>query len=146
MENYQNRVCSVCGDHVVLGGESNSVPMFQDDSAICAECSGKGYRFCEECKKPFNANQVDYKNFKYVYSLFKWKEIDPVGKFCSNECYNMELLDEEISYHNLTLLEVQQLKIHDEKSEEEKEYMVNNAINRIKELEGFKKDLVALRN
>ncbi|MGG3561624.1 hypothetical protein ABES03_08470 [Neobacillus rhizosphaerae] len=145
MDKYLNRTCSVCSEKVELNGDTGSIPIFQDKEAICGKCSGEGWRFCEKCSKTFNFRKVDYSQFKQLYSLFRWREVIPTEKYCSNECYNIELLDEEISMNQLSVIEVEVMKIHEEKTQAEKDLIVETAKQRIEELEGFKNRLKASR-
>ncbi|MFL0197813.1 hypothetical protein ACJDU8_19910 [Clostridium sp. WILCCON 0269] len=63
--------CIICGKdfygNQALTENLDSVPEFSGTDAICAKCTGDGWRFCDECDNPYNKNTINYSDF-YIYN------------------------------------------------------------------------------
>jgi hypothetical protein len=137
--NIEGRVCDKCGKEVVISHDnSTSVPSFYGQSALCAECTEKGWWHCDICNNPYNFKTVNTEDFMYLFKPIENNlSYRPKHYFCSNECFNINQIDRDLGYYNLMLFELNVLELQPNLSEEEKvkrSSEIQEMINKLSEL------------
>jgi hypothetical protein len=136
--------CDICENPVLLNNEGmlNSVPASWDDSHLCYECTDKGWWHCEVCHKPHDFTNINPDDFELIFNKVSNRKIYKLDSICSNKCYNLKHLEYEISYFYNIVIEVKVLGIHDDKSDEEKEKMLEYPSRKLEELTNIRDSLL----
>lgn len=114
---------------------TKGIPSFNEKSAICHECSSKGWRHCDQCWNPFNMEDANFEEYHVIFPKKSLYFTYRPYRFCSNNCYNLEYLKHEKAHFNSIKADVEMFGKYNNYTEEEKNVILNYASKKLDEIE-----------